>query len=358
MGKNNRIGFVGLFNFNNDKDSALGGGQLTKTRNIYKILTSKFKENQILTVDTYNWKQKKITLLQECFHIARKSDIVIIMPNKNGIKIILPIFGLLKMFFHYQIVYPVVGGWIVDLLNKNKYLIHWFKKVDYILPETKKLADQLKKYNRNKIEVMPVFSSRQPIDRIQSISRWSEPYVFCTFSRVLPQKGIDEAIKAINTINKIYGKVVCRLEVCGPIDEKYKEHYDKMFSKYTDTVRYKGILSNESLIETLSNYYMLLFPTFYEGEAFPATLCEAYMSGLPVIASDWKYNSELILNGVTGYLFPVHDVKQLMERIIFAIDNPKKIYELRNSCLKKGKTYLPENVTKNLLDWLIQSLDS
>lgn len=44
-------------------------------------------------------------------------------------------------------------------------------------------------------------------------------------------------------------------------------------------------------------------------EGLPFNIIEAMLSGLPVIASDVKGNSDLVRHGVTGYLFPYNDEK-------------------------------------------------
>ena len=65
---------------------------------------------------------------------------------------------------------------------------------------------------------------------------------------------------------------------------------------------YKGQLQPEEVIPTLHEYDALIFPSHYAGEGCPGILVEALSAGLPIIASDWKYNSEFVTNGLTGFL--------------------------------------------------------
>lgn len=62
--------------------------------------------------------------------------------------------------------------------------------------------------------------------------------------------------------------------------------------------------------EVLKNYDALLFPTYYEGEGFAGTIIDAFAAGLPVIASDWKYNSEIIKQGITGVITKTHSISE------------------------------------------------
>jgi len=345
-----KIGLVGYFAINVEKGKVLTGGQMTKAKNIYEIVCRNFSAENVLRVDTYNWNTRKLSIIRQIVYMSRNCEIIIMMPSQNGVKVFLPILSILKNVYKYKLIYPVVGGWLADLLAKKRILQKFFGKVDYVLPETRHLASKLKTYTKNKIEVMPVFSLRQPLDHLSR--EWKKSYVFGTFSRITPEKGIDDAINAILRVNEKHGDVICKLEICGPMDIEYSDYYETIFREHEDVICYRGLLPDQEVIQTLSQFYMLLFPTYYEGEGFPASLCESYMAGTPVIASDWKYNSELIDDGVTGFLFKVHDIEQMIDLIDRAISNPDKIYEMRENAFRKGKQYTPEIVTNNMIEWI------
>lgn len=348
-----KIGLVGYLGY--AVENPIIGGQMSKTRGIYDQLKKQFGEDSVIVVDTSNWKKEKFKLVMQCLKVAFKCKPVIIMPNKNGIKFVLPFFSSLKGLCGYKIAYPVVGGWLTGLLKKHNYLAKGIKKVDYILPETKALMNELKEFADCPIEVMPIFSTRTPVDEKSIKSEFSEPIKFCTFSRVTPEKGIDDAIKAIQAVNEKVQRQVCKLDIYGPIDPNYTEHYNALFDERKDFVSYKGVLSGDDSLTTLSEYYMLLFPTYYPGEGFPTTVCESFMSGLPVIASDWRFNNELVANDETGYLVPAHDTDKLAEKIIDSINNQDKIIEMSNNCLEKSKEYQPERVMKSLSEWIVKN---
>ena len=50
----------------------------------------------------------------------------------------------------------------------------------------------------------------------------------------------------------------------------------------------------------------MIFPTYYVGEGFPGTIIDAFSSGIPDIATDWRYNSEIVQNGKTGYIYKLN----------------------------------------------------
>lgn len=347
-----KIGLVGYLGY--AVENPIIGGQMSKTRGIYDQLKKQFGEDSVIAVDTSNWKKEKFKLVMQCFKVASSCKTVIIMPNKNGIKFVLPFFSMFKGIFRYRLAYPVVGGWLTGLLKKHGYLAKAIKKVDFILPETNALKNELREFSTKRIEVMPIFSTRKPVAESDIPQSFSEPVTFCTFSRVTPEKGIDDAAEAVKAVNERAGKTICKLVVYGPIDPDFTEHYKSFFADNSDYVTHRGVLSGDDSLKTLSQYYMLLFPTYYPGEGFPTTVCESFMSGLPVIASDWRFNNELVADGKTGFLIPVHDTDKLADVISFAISNKEKVSAMRKQCIAKSEEYQPERVMKNLSDWIIK----
>ena len=102
--------------------------------------------------------------------------------------------------------------------------------------------------------------------------------------------------------------------------------------------------------EVLKNYDALLFPTYYEGEGFAGTIIDAFAAGLPVIASDWKYNSEIIKQGITGMITKTHSISELKNAILSINSDVEKWNFMRKNCISEAKMYLPANAMKKLID--------
>lgn len=111
---------------------------------------------------------------------------------------------------------------------------------------------------------------------------------------------------------------------------------------------YKGVLQPEEVINVLRTYDALIFPSHYEGEGCPGILVEALFAGLPIIASDWKYNGEFVENGVNGFLCNPFETKEYFE----AINNLAKGSALRTAmkseALRLSKKYTSANAEKIL----------
>lgn len=347
---NSKIGLVGYLGYATDQP--IIGGQMSKTRGVYKQLIEKYGKDRLHVIDTSNWRAEKCRLVLQCVKMAFTCKTIIIMPNKNGIKFVLPFFSKCKKIFGYRLAYPVVGGWLTSLLEKHGYLKSSMRNVDFVLPETKELQRELRAYYTGRISTMSIFSTREPVRQTQIPAEYDAPYTFCTFSRVTPEKGIDEAIQAIELANKRANQVVCRLDVWGPIEKGMEEHYHQLFQTHSSCVQYRGILKDEQGLDCLAAYYMMIFPTFYPGEGFPTAVCESFMTGLPVIASNWRFNPELVQEGETGYLFEVHNVEELAQKILEAVSKPEVIRQMHFTCLEKSKAFQPAEVMRDLDAWI------
>lgn len=94
----------------------------------------------------------------------------------------------------------------------------------------------------------------------------------------------------------------------------------------------------------------MLFPTYYHGEGFPGNVIDAYNSGLPVIATDWLYNKEVVLDGKTGLLVPVKDPSALSDAIMKLYFNRKLHYEFSKRSLLEARKYSPDIVIAKLYE--------
>ena len=140
----------------------------------------------------------------------------------------------------------------------------------------------------------------------------------------------------------------CELHIFGKIDDGFKNLFYKVVED-NRFVRYEGFIPNDSVIETLSNYCCLLFPTYYYGEGFPATLLEAYMASLPIIASNWKYNSEIIIDNKTGFLFTVRDIDGIIAAILKLIKDKDNYYRFRMHALQRSELFTPDKALSPLI---------
>lgn len=327
-------------------------GQTVKTITITTELIQLFGKNNVKRVDTYNWKRNFLVLLFKCYNLSRMCENIIILPAQNGIKAFPILFLLTNKLFHRRLHYIVIGGWLPDLLEKNSKLRNRVSKFDGIYVETKSMAKALSNMGLNNIRYLPNFKQLDIISERDLIYSKNEPYKLCTFSRVMKEKGIEEAIEAVIRINSHNGRVAFMLDIYGQIDDKYKERFSEIKSRFPEFISYKGIVEANSSVETLKNYDALMFPTYYEGEGFAGTILDAFASGVPVIATNWKYNSEIIQDRSDGFIYDFQKPFELESVLEEILANNKIIITMKKKCLQRAKQYLPEVIINELIQYL------
>ena len=148
---------------------------------------------------------------------------------------------------------------------------------------------------------------------------------FLFFSRITPYKGCDLIFEAVDIlISKGYEN---NFEVgfYGMMQESYRSEFERKVGRLKGIATYHGVLDGTDVRshEELATYDVFLFPTFGSDEGFPGAIVDAFIAGLPVIASDWNCNNEFIRNGENGFLIPPRNVNALAEKMEWFINHPE-----------------------------------
>jgi glycosyltransferase involved in cell wall biosynthesis len=95
---------------------------------------------------------------------------------------------------------------------------------------------------------------------------------------------------------------------------------------------------------------MLLFPTYWKGEGFAGIFIDAFVSGLPLIITDWAHNRQFVKEGETGLFIPVQDAKALAQKMKDCIEGQYDILKMKQYCQIEAKKYdVSRIVTEGLL---------
>lgn len=319
-------------------------GQTIKTHNIYCALKESIGANEVKTVDTYGGVQFFLKLPIILLKVLYTSKNIVILPAQRGIKIISPLLLLYNCIFKRNIHYIVIGGWLSEMASQSKMVKYCIQKFDAIYVETQNMQTALQSLNINNVIIMPNFKNI-PIRHSDDIQKqvFVEPYPLCTFSRVSREKGIEIAIEAVKLANIKLGRVAYHLDIYGQIEDE-KDWFIPLMSQQPQYIQYKGLVSASDSVNVLSHYFMLLFPTFYAGEGFAGTLIDAMCTGLPVIATDWHNNNEIITHGNNGFLVPIQDCESIAEILCNIALAPHKLLSIRENCIKHATRYLPQNI--------------
>ena len=340
-----KIAIIG--HFGGDKD--FFDGQTVKTKILFDEL-SKAIDWEIKKVDTYLNKTNKIKLLFVTFKCLFSCKKIIILVSGNGMKLFFPLLFFFAKFFHKDIYHDVIGGNLDKNVNKNPKYIKYLNSFKYNWVETENLKTRLQNEGVTNCEVIPNFKRLKTVELSDSSFEFDEPYRFCTFSRVIKEKGISDAVIAVDNINKQHKRIICKLDIYGVIDENYNEEFFDLLKGKEHYVKYCGIVPYDESVETLKSYYGLLFPTFWKGEGFPGTVVDAFSAGLPVIATDWNCNKEIITDLVDGIIYPSDTVKTLRDAIEWSVENKTLFLAMKEKCLEKARKYQPDEYIKTIIE--------
>ena len=335
----NRVAVLGHFGFGHQYLD----GQTVKTKIIAKELDNRFGENKVVKIDTHG--AKVISVLKAPFQAVKalkKAKNVIIFPAHNGVRIFAPLLVFFGKFFkNRKLHYVVIGGWLPKFLQDKPKLQKKLKKFDCIYVETNTMKNALDSQGFENVVVMPNCKDLNISDVSELVYPNGMPYKLCTFSRVMKEKGIEIAVDAVKAFNEKAGKTVFSLDIFGQIDYGQTEWFESLRQTFPSCIVYCGLVDYDKSVDTLKNYFALLFPTYYEGEGFAGTVLDALAAGVPIIASDWKYNSEIITEDV-GVLFEAKSTDGLVGALEYVSGNIQSFLAKKKNCLEKAKQYIPK----------------
>lgn len=98
----------------------------------------------------------------------------------------------------------------------------------------------------------------------------------------------------------------------------------------------------------------MLFPTFYYGEGFPGNVIDAYNAALPIIATDWLYNKDVIEDGKNGILVPIKDTHALCDAILSLYHDREKAHEIAMNNIREAAKYTPDQVLATFYKFMDQ----
>ena len=339
-----KVCVVGHFGFGEN----MLNGQTIKTKSVTTELEKQLGTDQVIKIDTHGGAKALPKITIQLITAFKNCKNIIIFPAHNGIKVFVPLCNAINKVFHRKLHYVVIGGWLPILLQKHKRLSETLKSFYGIYVETKTMKKALVEQGFFNILVMPNFKKLNILEESQLIYQHSEPYKLCTFSRVMKEKGIEDAVSAVKIVNTHFGRTVYTLGIYGEVDSSQMEWFDDLINNSPSYVKYGGLVPYDKSVEVLKDYFALLFPTYYEGEGLAGTLIDALAAGVPVIASDWRYNAEII-NERTGYVYPVQDNGALVDILVDVAENPSLLLSKKQGCLEEAKKYMAETVISHLI---------
>ena len=336
--KQKRIAIIGHFG---GKENYLDG-QTVKTKSLYEEL-SNYTDWKIKIADTYYRHKNPIRLLWQTASCLLTTKDIIILVSGNGMRTYFPILYIMAKVFGKRIYHSVIGAHLDRYVIKypafkkylNAFVVNWV--------ETASMCDRMEAVGVTNGQTLQNFKRLRILKELPSEMQ-KKPYKLCTFSRVMEEKGIADAVEAVKAANEALGETAYTLDIYGPIDREQEAWFAQLKEKFPDFVVYQGSVPYGESVGVLKNYFCLLFPTRYFTEGVPGTIIDGYAAGIPVIASKWESIADVLDEGITGYGYEFEKVEDLTALLVKFAGDPEMITGLKPNCIQKAKTYMPESV--------------
>lgn len=342
------VGVIGHFGYGKN----LVNGQTIKTKIVTDELIRILGENKIETIDSAVGFRGIVTLFFRVGLMMFRCTNIIILPAHKGLIYFSIVLWFWKCFFKVKLHYVVIGGWLVNYLENKSIIEGILKQFDHIFVEN--TITKLELENKGFRNVMILSNCKSlNITKIGKKKKfYKKTYKLCILSRVMYEKGIDDAIFAINKINDMYEEIRFCLDIYGPIEKNYIDNFNKLLANNAKFIKYQGIVSYNETYQIIQKYDFLLFPTRFFEEGIPGTIIDAYAAGVPVIFSKWKHWKDVMEDGKTGFGYDFGSLDSLTNILSVVARENIDYYFMQTCCIKRAGDYQASKVIQYLVKFL------
>lgn len=326
---------LGYFGYN----SGQLDGQTVKTRDVYRLAEEQIPEN-VDYYDTENFQYNKLSIFA-MFCKVIKCRTLFYLPAHNNLKFIFPVIFVLSKIFRFKIHYFVVGGWLREFIKPLPMHRYMLRRIAGIHVETKRLKTELEDYYGFKnVDIFPNFRFFD----FDPLHFDSDKLRLVFMARINRMKGLDWIFELGDYITSNHFQDKFSITFYGPINEEDRQYFEDSISQYA-FMEYKGELQPSEIHENLSKYDVMLLPTHYYTEGLPGSVVDAYISGIPVIVTEWKHSHEFVEDGVCGYIIPFEGgQKQLIDRVLLLEKDRNLLHQLQANTLRKRMQFAPPSL--------------
>lgn len=324
-------------------------GQTVKTNILTEEIERACGKENVTRINTYGWRKNPARLFVNCISAVLTHDNVMFVTDEGGIKVFPWLLSLANVTGKCKIHYYVVGGWLGGYLERSELTARKLRTLDAIYVELPAMQRELESNGFSNVVLVNKFRRMTPVEAAQIAGRPEEPYRLCFFSRVMKEKGIEDAVAAVNLANERAGRVKFSLDIYGAVHPPYQDVFDEMVQGFPEYIHYCGMVDFQKSSSVLKDYFTMLFPTFYTSEGYPNAVVDAFFAGLPVVATRWNYNADIIRDHLDGILVDVGSVEQLAGAIEVMASNLQDHFAMRMNCLSRCAEYLPEKAVAKVV---------
>lgn len=341
--KRKKILIIGYFGY----DTNQLDGQTVKTRAIYKTLQKEKEIGVIKYYDTQHFRKNPFSIISMFFNLIWCNRLIII-PCVNNLKVIFPFTYYLSFIIRYEIIHIAVAGGHVDFFRTHKLLSNIAKRVKINLFQNTGVANDLRtKLGFTNTEWIPNYR----IQDFKPTFMENDVFKLVFMARIHRLKGLDVVFSIAEYLKEKYGESKFLIDFYGPMNNEDHDYFMSNIKKF-NFINYHGELEPAEINETLNKYDLLLLPTRYYTEGFPGSILDAYISGIPVLVSNWKHAHEFVNDGTNGYICELDDLEQFYDKIDMLYNDRKLLLQFKKNAYLTSKKYSEECALKIIKNYL------
>ena len=224
------------------------------------------------------------------------------------------------------------------------------KNCDALIALTTAMQAEIEKFSKREAYVIPNGIDLKRYDQLsreqirKELKIAEDTQIILWVGNMNPWKGLRYLIEAMDTVRHRTNKV--RLILIGDGLEKNGLYMRAKNLNLGDVITFAGELPNDKVLEYMVASDIFVLPSITEG--LPNVILEAMGSGLPIVATNVKGMSEIITEGVNGFLVDHKNSAQIANQVILLTNDEQLRQQIGNNNREKAKEYSWDVVIEKL----------
>jgi len=310
--------------------------------NYYRVIRNQFVDAHFMDISYSQKKYGVIEFLKKYIFFIRQFRSLI---KHETLKIVVFNPSLGKVALYRDYIYHIMAtrskkkqiiffrGWnddFAEMISSNRFprvlFNHIYKKrADAFIVLSERFKDKLIEWGVNQpVYVETTIVEEKMLNRFDFKKKFFGNNQLLFLSRIEKDKGIFEAVDAVNILMKQNRKLQFTIAGNGSAFEDLKTHVSNLD---TDRITLKGYVKGEEKTGCFSSANIFLFPSVH-GEGMPNSILEAMAFGLSVLTTRVGGIPDFFEEGKMGLFLESREPEHIAEKIEYLLDRPELMKEM------------------------------